>query len=56
MEDDLRWKTTDGGRVIMVEVSLQKSFPYSGRMWEDIQLVQKKHNPSPSFLLDNFPD
>ena len=32
MEDILQWKTTDGGRVIMGEVSLQKSFPYSGRM------------------------
>ena len=32
MEDSLRWKTTDGGREIMGEVSLQKSFPYSGRM------------------------
>ena len=32
IEDDLQWKTTDGGRVIMGEVSLQKSFPYSGCM------------------------
>ena len=28
MEGDLRWKMTDGGRVIMGEVSLQKSFSY----------------------------
>ena len=28
MEDDLRWKMTDGGRVIRGEVSLQNSFPY----------------------------
>ena len=32
-EDDLNADTnTDGARVIMREVSLQKSFPYSGRM------------------------
>merc|ERR1711984_4291 len=27
MEDDLQWKMTNKGRIIMGEVSLQKSFP-----------------------------
>ena len=48
MEDHILWKMTDEGRVIMGEVSLQKSFPYSGHMC--LIFVQNMYQPSSMFV------